>query len=214
LQKLGFLWRAFWSPTARFSVGFLMIGGFLAGIIYWGGFNWALERSNTLDFCITCHEMRDNVYESYAKSVHYNNASGVRASCSDCHVPKQWGYKMLRKIGASKEIYHKIMGTVGTKEKFEEHRLELAKGVWKVMKATNSRECRNCHKMTAMALANQSRRARNQHDDAVVGVEDGDTCIDCHKGIAHGVPAGYVEEDEEDLESDGFGDDDDGGFSM
>lgn len=209
LQKLIYLWQAFWRPSQRYSVGFLMIVGFLAGVIYWGGFNWAIELSNTETFCIACHEMRDNVYETYTKSIHYNNASGVRAICSDCHVPKQWRYKMLRKIAASKEIYHKLMGTLDTSEKFEAKRLELAQRVWKDMQETDSRECRNCHQMTAMALANQSRRARNQHDSAVVGVEDGDTCIDCHKGIAHKAVHLDLEDEEDILEEE-----DDGGFMM
>ena len=205
MEKIIFLWKSFWRPTARFSVGFLTIGGFLAGVLYWGGFNWALELSNTESFCISCHEMRDNVYETYTKSIHYNNASGVRAICSDCHVPKAWRYKMLRKIAASKEIYHKLLGTVDTAEKFDAKRLELAQRVWKNMEENDSRECRNCHQMTAMALANQSRRARNQHDNAIVGVEDGDTCIDCHKGIAHRSVHLDLEEDE----GDDFGDEDD-----
>jgi cytochrome c-type protein NapC len=168
LNKLLFLWKAFWRPTSRFSIGTLLIIGFISGVLYWGGFNWAIEASNTED-----------------ESVHYNNASGVRAICSDCHVPKAWHYKMIRKIRATSELYHKILGTVDTAEKFEAKRLELAQRVWKTMKETDSRECRNCHLMTAMALTNQSRRARNQHDNSIIGVEDGDTCIDCHKGIAH-----------------------------
>ena len=28
------------------------------GVIFWGGFNWALEATNTEEFCISCHEMR------------------------------------------------------------------------------------------------------------------------------------------------------------
>lgn len=206
MQKIIYLWQALWRPTPRFSVGFILIVGFLAGIIYWGGFNWAIELSNTENFCITCHEMRDNVYETYTKSIHYNNASGVRAICSDCHVPREWQYKMLRKIAAAKEIYHKLMGTIDTPEKFEAKRLELAKRVWKTMKETDSRECRNCHQMTAMALANQSRRARNQHDNAVVGVEDGDTCIDCHKGIAHKAVHLDLEDEEDILEEEEYDD--------
>ena len=207
MKKIIQLWKAFWRPTPRFSVGFLSIVGFLAGIIYWGGFNWAIALSNTEDFCLTCHEMRDNLFQTYSESIHYNNASGVRAICSDCHVPREWQYKMLRKIAASREIYHKVLGTIDTSEKFEAKRLELAQRVWKTMEETDSRECRNCHQMTAMSLANQSRRARNQHDSAVVGVEDGDTCIDCHKGIAHKSVHLDLEEDEDITEDeDDYGD--------
>ena len=64
---------------------------FVAGIIVWGGFNTVMEETNTMEFCISCHEMRDNVYKEYKETVHYQNRSGVRATCSDCHVPGPLG---------------------------------------------------------------------------------------------------------------------------
>jgi len=155
---------------------------FIAGIVFWGGFNTAMEATNTLEFCIGCHEMEENVYQEYKPTIHYSNRTGVRAGCPDCHVPDPWFHKVVRKIKASNEIYHKIMGTVDTPEKFETHRLEMAKRVWKTMKETDSRECRNCHNFESMAPQFQRPRARKQHLNAF---ETGQTCIDCHKGIAH-----------------------------
>jgi cytochrome c-type protein NapC len=162
------------------------IGGaiafFIAGIVFWGGFHTAMEATNTLDFCIGCHEMEENVYQEYLPSIHYSNRTGVRATCPDCHVPRPWIHKVMRKIQASKEIYHKLMGTVDTPEKFDEHRLTMAKRVWAAMKETDSRECRNCHNFESMNPKYQRPRARKQHLNAF---ETGQTCIDCHKGIAH-----------------------------
>ncbi len=152
------------------------------GIIFWGGLNTSMEMTNTMDFCISCHEMEENVYREYQKTVHYANRSGVRASCSDCHVPDPWLHKVKRKIQASREVWGKIVGTINTPEKFEQERLRLAKNVWNAMKETDSRECRNCHDFTAMNKDNQKPRAQNQHANAL---RDGQTCIDCHKGIAH-----------------------------
>ncbi len=155
---------------------------FIFGIIFWGGFNTAMEATNTLEFCIGCHEMEENVYREYKPTIHYSNRTGVRATCPDCHVPRDWIHKMARKIQASNEVYHKIMGTVSTPEKFNEHRLEMAKRVWKTMKETDSRECRNCHNFESMNPEFQRPRARKQHLNAF---KTGQTCIDCHKGIAH-----------------------------
>lgn len=182
MQKLIKLWHAFWRPSTKFSFGTLLIAGFVVGILYWGAFNWAIELSNTETFCISCHEMRDNVYKEYQQTAHYNNSSGVRAICSDCHVPKEWHYKVARKIRATNELFHHILGTVDTPEKFEAKRLELAQTVWRTMKANDSRECRNCHEMSYMDLAQQKPRARAQHQ---ASIEANETCIDCHKGIAH-----------------------------
>ncbi len=156
---------------------------FILGIIFWGGFNWAMEKTNTLEFCISCHEMKDNVYQEYKPTIHYSNRTGVRATCPDCHVPKEWIYKVIRKIQASNELYHHfIVKDVDTPEKFDAKRLELAKHVWKAMKETDSRECRNCHNFESMNPKFQRPRARKQHLNAF---QTGQTCIDCHKGIAH-----------------------------
>ncbi|MDH4190036.1 MAG: NapC/NirT family cytochrome c [Betaproteobacteria bacterium] len=171
---------------------------FVLGIIFWGGFNTVLEATNQEAFCISCHEMRDNVYVELQKTVHYTNRTGVRATCADCHVPKEWTHKMLRKMRASiNELPHKILGTIDTKEKFEAHRLQLAQNVWKEMKANDSHECRNCHSILSMDPEKQGKSARKKHDPERVK-EKGQTCIDCHKGIAHDLPKGYVPEDEKD----------------
>jgi cytochrome c-type protein NapC len=155
---------------------------FIIGIIFWGGFNTAMEATNTLPFCISCHEMENTVYQEYKKTIHFQNRTGVRAICSDCHVPKSWVHKVIRKIKATRELYHKALGSIDTPEKFEAKRLYLAKNVWREMKATDSRECRNCHTIDSMNPEFQRPRARKQH---MLAMKVGQTCIDCHKGIAH-----------------------------
>ena len=165
----------------------------LVGVIFWGGFNTAMEATNTLEFCISCHEMEENVYQEYTKTIHFTNRSGVRATCSDCHVPDPWVYKVVRKIQASNELLHKALGSIDTPEKFDAKRLQLAKNVWRAMKETDSRECRNCHDFSSMEPENQKKRARKQH---ILGMEQGNTCIDCHKGIAHKKVHDQLSEDE------------------
>ena len=171
---------------------------FIFGIIFWGGFNTAMEATNTLEFCISCHEMEENVYEEYKPTIHYANRTGVRAGCPDCHVPDPWIHKMVRKIQASNELLHKALGTIDTPEKFDNHRLAMAKRVWKTMKKTDSRECRNCHNFESMNPEFQRPRARKQHLNAFT---TGQTCIDCHKGIAHNNVRHLLTDDElEELE--------------
>ena len=180
------IWAALKQPSAKYSLGALLVVGFVAGIIFWGGFHTAMEASNTETFCISCHEMEENVYIEYQDTIHYSNRTGVRATCPDCHVPKDWVHKVARKIKATNELYHKVMGSVDTPEKFEAKRIKLAQNVWRVMKETDSRECRNCHDFESMDYVKQGRRAVQQH---VKGYDEGQTCIDCHKGIAHSLPA-------------------------
>jgi cytochrome c-type protein NapC len=181
-------WRVLWSPARTLSLGVLTIGGFLAGIMFWGGFNTALEVTNTEKFCVGCHEMRENVFAELKQTIHYSNRSGVRASCPDCHVPHNWTDKIARKIQASKEVWGKIFGTISTPEKFRDKRLELAQHEWARLKANNSLECRNCHSPDSMDLSRQSERAGKTHQRFLFTGEK--TCIDCHKGIAHKLPRG------------------------
>jgi cytochrome c-type protein NapC len=179
---VGRLWHSLRRPSAHYSVLALLIVGGIGGIIFWGGFNTAMEATNTLEFCISCHEMRDNVYVEYKKTVHYQNRTGVRAICSDCHVPKEWVYKVRRKIEATNELWHKMLGSVDTPEKFDAKRLELAKHEWARLKKNDSLECRNCHSFEGMKTDAQKDRAKKFHE---IAQKKGETCIDCHKGIAH-----------------------------
>jgi len=165
---------------------------FLAGVLAWGGFNTALEATNTERFCIGCHEMRDYVFQEYRQTIHYRNRSGVRATCPDCHVPKDWTHKVVRKIGATNELFHKLIGSIDTREKFEARRLHLARQVWNTLQRSDSRECRNCHSFTAMQADLQDAAGRQQH---LAAENDGQTCIDCHKGIAHHLPEAFVEQE-------------------
>lgn len=169
---------------SSFSAAILFM---IVGIIFWGGFNTAMESSNDLAFCISCHEMKDNVYDEYKKTVHYQNRSGIQVMCSDCHVPKEWIHKVVRKIQASNELVHKMLGSVDTKEKFNAKRLQLANSVWQAMEQTDSRECRNCHSFKAMDIKAQETQSGLVHKYSKARKK---TCIDCHKGIAHKLPEG------------------------
>lgn len=186
IGRLKRYWAVIVRPSAYFSLGFLTVGGFIAGIVFWGAFNTAMEFTNTETFCTGCHEMRENVYVELQSTIHFTNRSGVRAKCSDCHVPHDWTDKISRKMQASKEVWGKIFGTISTREKFLDKRLELAQHEWARFKANDSLECRNCHDYEFMDFTRQSQRARDMHSTYLASKEK--TCIDCHKGIAHRLP--------------------------
>ena len=85
---------------------------------------------------------------------------------------------------------HWILGTIDTKEKFEAHRADMAERVWAEMRSNDSRECRNCHALGTMNLEIQDKRAARRHT-LERKQEKGETCIDCHQGVAHELPEGY-----------------------
>ncbi|MEW6982585.1 NapC/NirT family cytochrome c [Colwelliaceae bacterium 6471] len=180
------LWKI---PSKWYLLG-IPVGGFILfflGIIFWNLFNYSLAVTSTEEFCISCHEMESIAYEEYKQTSHFNPVSGVSASCPDCHVPKPFIPKMIRKIRASTEVWGNIMGTLDTPEKYEQHRAEMAERVWAEMKGNDSRECRDCHDVTRMNFEKQSKRASRKHDPEYMQSK-GYTCIDCHKGLAHKLP--------------------------
>jgi len=176
---------------------FVLVMVFVLGFASFGGVNTFFSYTNEMAFCTSCHSMKINLKE-YQETVHYKNSSGVQATCADCHVPKQFFPKMYAKLLAVKDIYHELVGTVDTKEKFEARRWKMASAVWERMIKTDSRECRNCHQYQNMDLSEQDRMARKKHARAPM---KGKTCIDCHKGIAHVEPDEPEDEDNEEPEA-------------
>ncbi len=60
-----------WSVPEKWYYFGIPVGAILAfsvGILFWGGFNTALEITNTEEFCVSCHEMQHTVYQEYKKS--------------------------------------------------------------------------------------------------------------------------------------------------
>lgn len=145
----------------------------------------ALHKTSDTAFCLSCHSMSKS-FEEYQGTVHFSNQKGIRAECADCHIPKSGMDYLFAKLKASKDIYHEfVSGKIDSDDKFETHRQEMAETVWKELKATDSATCRSCHSFDAMDIASQSESAQKMHNKAQKG---GETCIDCHKGIAHFPP--------------------------
>jgi cytochrome c-type protein NapC len=184
-------WESLRSRCATCARTTLVGGTILVALLVGGGLLAAgaagLAWTNQEKFCIGCHEMRDNVYAEYKGTIHDTNRSGVRAICSNCHVPHEPWPLIKRKMRASFELWGHFTGVIDTKEKFEKKRYELATRVWTRMKETDSLECRNCHHDNAFDPDKQSDKAKARHSTMK---EKGLTCIDCHFGIAHHEPDG------------------------
>jgi cytochrome c-type protein NapC len=168
------------------GAGLVLVTVLIGGLLLAAGAA-GLAWTNTQEFCTGCHEMRDNVGAEFKGTIHDVNRSGVRAGCSDCHVPREPVPMLMRKVAASFEVWGHLTGKLDTKEKFEKHRYGLAKNVWTTMIRNDSHECRNCHKADSMSSELQSEKARARH---VKARAEGTTCIMCHFGIAHKEPDG------------------------
>ncbi|MDO6705242.1 MULTISPECIES: NapC/NirT family cytochrome c [unclassified Photobacterium] len=182
MKLLKRFWQRFSSPS-KAAVGLVLFLGFMGGLLFWGAFNTGMEATNTEAFCSGCHAP---IVKEIRSTIHYSNRSGVRAICSDCHVPHEWTDKIVRKVQASKELFAFAIGTIDTEEKFQARRGHLAHREWSRMKKNDSKECRNCHQFEYMDYSEQAPRAVNQHSSALASGDK--TCVDCHKGIAHRLP--------------------------
>lgn len=135
------------------------------------------------EFCTTCHSM---VYaeESYKQSVHYNSASGVRASCGDCHVSEgvfaaTWDHAM-----GAKDLFKQLAGKVFGPDYDDPvvNLLHLPEAAFHARKWFSKREsatCKRCHTLEAI----QGKRA----ETAAIHREEtaGKSCIDCHINLVH-----------------------------
>lgn len=172
-------------PAARIGLGVLVTGGFIAGVIAWQGLEVGLAATNSEEFCISCHTMEDNVYPELQQTVHWRNRTGVRASCSDCHVPHDFTNKMARKMQASREVWAQVIGQIGTREKFLDHRVVLAQREWARFKANGSKECKTCHEYKSMDFEKMKITSQIPMLQAAANNQ---SCLDCHQGIAHKLP--------------------------
>ncbi len=179
-QKRG-LWARLSRPSATHSILSLVAVGAVIGALGLVGFDAVMHATSTDQFCTSCHEM-DIPRAQLEKSSHFSNASGVGAGCADCHVPREFGPKMIRKIEAAREVWGSLTGVIDTPEKYAAHAPAMKDREISRLRNNDSQECRNCHASTRMLAAVQSSKAQRYHGAMA---RNGKTCIDCHAGIAH-----------------------------
>lgn len=164
----------------------IFVGGLMIGAAALATFNGIMHLTSTDEFCgAACHEM-SIPRQALERTVHYSNAHGLSATCADCHIPKEFGPKMLRKIEASREVWGHFTGLIDTPEKYAAHRPAMRERELNRIRANDSQECRNCHRLDRMDFEAQSRAVRRYHRAIEAR---GKTCIDCHEDIAHPDPA-------------------------
>jgi nitrate/TMAO reductase-like tetraheme cytochrome c subunit len=156
----------------------LVVGG-VGGVLFMT-FLLEFDHYTSSDaFCTTCHSMT-YADETYRQTVHYNSASGVRASCGDCHVSEgvfaaTWDHAI-----GSKDLFKQLFGPDYDDPVINAlHLPEAAFAARRWFQARDSATCKRCHTLEAI----QGKRA----DTAAIHREetDGKSCIDCHYNLVH-----------------------------
>ena len=167
---------------AQVAVIYLLAGGLAVGAASVVIFDFSMAATNTEEFCTSCHSMASGPFVMVQDTTHFSNRSGVRPDCSACHVPQAFIPKLWRKIQASREVWGAITGIIDTPEKYQAHVQTMKDREIARMRANDSQECRNCHAVEHMLMAEQTQKAQEFHTAAELEAK---TCIDCHQGLAH-----------------------------
>ena len=130
----------------------------------------ALHMANKLT-CVTCHDMHtDN-----DKALNPHTQADV---CTICHKVQKDGIHAIRDLTSDNPVCTTCHNPHGDQRPVG------------MMLANRSEGCRTCHNLVEMQLRNSgSEKARSYHK---VMAQKDRTCLDCHRGVAHG-PAGAVE---------------------
>lgn len=188
-KRRGWFWKR---PHSKWLLGIpigAVVAFFLGGIAL-AGFNTALDMTSKTEFCFACHSLELNIKPEYMASSHAFNAAGVRAECKDCHLPEAWFPYVKKKIIVSLDIIPELQGVISTEEKYEARRGKLKRKVWAHYLENESEYCMHCHQWETMAAEPQSRMATRMHERAQ---ERGQSCIYCHRGLAHDLREGDKE---------------------
>lgn len=135
--------------------------------------------TSTNNFCLSCHSMHFAA-AVYRQSPHYNSASGVRASCGDCHVSEGLIMATYDHLVGAKDLFKQIFGpdyddpVVNTL-----HLPEAAFRARDWFRSRDSATCRRCHVQEAI-LGQRANTAAIHREDAI-----GKTCVDCHINLVH-----------------------------
>jgi cytochrome c-type protein NapC len=123
------------------------------------------------------------VAKEHRESTHGATRTGMRATCHDCHIPRQYPELLWYKaVAGTKDAIGEMRGVISTEEKFNAERKRMAAEVWAEYRDNDSRACRGCHAFSKEVLAKQRDVAQSVHAAVLAGKA---TCIDCHKGVGH-----------------------------
>ena len=179
-------------PSSRYSLLTLIVVGLIIGAGGVLGSAYAIHATGTSEFCATtCHARGGMAIpgKEWMQSVHYSNPTGIRAGCSDCHIPHNYPAMLIRKAEAgANDAYHTALGTIATSKEYEANRWQMASAEWERMRSTDSAECRSCHNFTPEVLDRQAEDNKIAAKIHRARKAQGQTCVDCHKGIAHTAP--------------------------
>ena len=179
-------------PSRAVVVAFA-VGGVLGGAAMVLPVQFVLATGSN-EFCGTgCHSMTPAL-ESYERGPHARNASGVPATCSDCHIPYESQHAnavefaqllWFKALAGGKDAIAELRGTIATPERWKEEQPRLREKVRTFIASTHAMTCRGCHQLETFAGAANPMAAQVHAGEIRPETVN---CLECHSDFAHVEP--------------------------
>ena len=157
----------------------IFLVGIIVGLFLFWGAGKVLDHSNTDAYCASCH-IHPHAEDSWRKSTHFYNQSGVKIHCVECHLPPKGSLKYLMvktKTGLSDlyGFYFKDSASFNWQAKRE---LEHA------VKIVYNESCLKCHQtLFSKGLSTDGGTAHLYYQNNAEKLKL--QCINCHLDVGH-----------------------------
>jgi formylglycine-generating enzyme required for sulfatase activity len=160
----------------RKSVLLVLFCGFILGILVMIGGNKAVEETSTDEFCEACH-VHPHVTESWKLSSHYDNKSGIRIHCVECHLPPRGhGYLTEKARLGMKDIYGYLF------KDSTEFNWDAKSTVEQAQHFVYNESCIKCHaNLFPLTLSKEGMDAHLYYSQNEKDLQ----CINCHLNVGH-----------------------------
>ncbi len=164
------------SSSARL---FLILAG--VGLLLLAVMSFAMARTSSTEYCISCHEMA-SYKEELKFSSHAMDKDKTPVECKDCHIPNQYGpkYIAIKTVLGMKDLF---VHTFGDTENLD--RREMQGFARRFIPDEN---CRACHEdLTKDTDDKELSQIGQLCHEACLGT-NGETrrrCAGCHFNMAH-----------------------------
>lgn len=167
------------SKEKKTLITLVALAGIVVGICLSGGAGALLHKTSSNEYCMKCHYHTD-ADVAWKQSYHYNNGSGTKTDCIDCHLPESGTcrYYKAKVLTGAKDIL-----SYWTKDK-EEIDWESKKELEYASKIVYNESCKRCHvNLYPQGINDDGITAHLYYDENEEKLDL--QCISCHLDAGH-----------------------------
>jgi len=161
------------------SFWLIFIVGIILGMIVVLYGNRVMYRTGTDEYCASCH-VHPHSIDSWKRSSHYNNRSGVRVHCIDCHLPPKGNFYHFKEKARTG---FKDLWSYWTKDSAD-FNWEAKRQLEHAVKIVYNESCKHCHiNLFPRGLSDDGGRAHLYYEanEKKLNLQ----CISCHLDVGH-----------------------------